>query len=175
MKHLYLLTTHPRVVTDTALLILRLAVAAVFIAHGWGDVMDAGVSSNVENYRGAGIPWPEFSAPFAGYIQLFGGIALFVGILSRPISAGLVVVMAGALIWVHRGESLVMGQDGSGSGFAFVMGVASLALLLTGPGRFSLDGIIADRWSRSRPNPDVTTQNLRARQHAVSAGQHTGG
>lgn len=177
MRHLHLLTTRPRVVSDTGLLILRLAAAAVFIAHGWGDVVNAGVSSNVENYRGAGIPWPEVSAPFAAYIQLFGGIALFLGLLTRPLVAGLTVVMAGALIWVHRGESLVMGQDGSGSGFAFVMGVASLAMLFTGPGRFSIDHIIADRWARSTPNREAREQQIRTSEraeHAVTAGQPAG-
>ncbi len=65
--------------TDIGLLVLRLAVAAVFIAHGWGDVFEAGVSTNVENYRGAGIPLPELAAPFAAYVQLFGGILVAFG------------------------------------------------------------------------------------------------
>jgi len=135
--------------TDVGLLVLRLAVAAVFIAHGWGDVFEAGVANNVENYRDAGIPLPALSAPFAAYVQLLGGVAVAFGVLTRPISAGFVVVMGGALIFVHRGESLVMGQDGSGAGFAFIMGAASILLLLAGPGQFSVDRLIADRWSRS--------------------------
>jgi uncharacterized membrane protein YphA (DoxX/SURF4 family) len=59
--------------------------------------------------------------------------------------------MGGALIWVHRGEGLVMGQDGSGSGYAFAMGVIALVVLLLGPGRFSADRLIADR---TRPHHD---------------------
>jgi len=144
------LTTRPSTTTtDVGLLILRLAVAAVFIRHGWGDVFEAGVSNNVANYGDAGIPLPALAAPFAAYIQLFGGAALVVGALTRPVSAGLVVVMAGALIFVHRGESLVMGQDGSGSGYAFMMCAASILLLLAGPGRFSIDRLLVDRWSDS--------------------------
>ncbi|MGH4016656.1 MAG: DoxX family protein [Pseudonocardiaceae bacterium] len=133
------------VVTDAGLLVLRLAVAAVFIAHGWGDVFEAGVSANVQNYQDAGIPLAAVSAPFTAYIQLFGGILFLFGVLTRPISAGFVIVMAGALFFVHLGESLVMGQDGSGSGLAFIMGAASLALLLAGPGRFSIDHLFATR------------------------------
>jgi len=138
----------PPVVTDAGLLILRLAVAAVFIMHGWGDVFEAGVSNNIQNYGDAGIPLAAVSAPFAAYIQLFGGILFVLGVLTRPISAGFVLVMAGALFFVHRGESLVMGQDGSGSGFAFMMGAASIALLLAGAGRFSIDHLIATRGER---------------------------
>jgi putative oxidoreductase len=140
--------TQSPIATDVGLLILRLAVAAVFIAHGWGDVFEAGVSNNVENYRDAGIPLPTLSAPFAAYVQLIGGVLLVFGALTRPLSAGFIIVMTGALTFVHAGESLVMGQDGSGAGYAFIMCAASIMLLLAGPGRLSLDRLLADRWAR---------------------------
>lgn len=51
-----------RTATDIGLLVLRLAVGVVFIAHGLGDATQpGGAGSNVENYRGAGIPLPELS------------------------------------------------------------------------------------------------------------------
>ncbi|MDQ3579287.1 MAG: DoxX family protein [Actinomycetota bacterium] len=128
---------------DAALLVLRCAAAAVFIAHGAADIFDAGISTNVDNYTGAGIPLPALSAPFAAIVQFFGGFALLLGLVTRPVAAGLVVVMGGALIWVHRGESLVMGQDGSGSGYALAMGVIALAVLILGPGRLSADRFLA--------------------------------
>ncbi len=139
---------HP-VVSDVGLLVLRLAVAAVFIAHGWGDVFDAGVSTNIQNYQDAGIPLAAVSAPFTAYIQLVGGILFLFGALTRLISVGFVIVMAGALFFVHLGEPLVMGQDGSGSGFAFIMCAVSIALLLAGPGRFSIDHLFAARGERA--------------------------
>ncbi len=159
MQQLRFLTEQSRVVNDIGLLVLRLAVAAVFIAHGAGDVFEAGVSTNIQNYRDAGIPLAALAAPYAAYIQLFGGILFVFGALTRPLSAGFIVVMAGALIFVHRGESLVMGQDGSGSGFAFIMCAASIALLLVGPGRFSIDSLIAERQARS-------WRSVEARQHS---------
>ncbi len=152
--------THP-VATDAGLLVLRLAVAAVFIAHGWGDVFDAGVSNNIQNYGDAGIPLPALAAPFAAYIQLVGGLVIVVGALTRPLSAGFTIVMTGALIFVHRGEPLVMGQDGSGSGFAFIMCAAAILLLLAGPGRFSLDWVLANRPSHGE-NARQTRQPSRA-------------
>ncbi|GAA5084593.1 putative oxidoreductase [Thermocatellispora tengchongensis] len=136
-----------RLASDIGLLLLRLAVGAVFIAHGWGDVSQpGGAAANTENYRAAGIPLPELSTLFGAYMQLLGGVVVLFGALTRLICAGFAVVMAGALIFVHAGEGLVMGQDGSGSGFAFIMLAASLALLGTGAGRLSVDRVLAGRW-----------------------------
>jgi putative oxidoreductase len=141
--------TH-RLATDLGLLALRLAVGVVFIAHGWGDAtQDGGAATNITNYRDAGIPLPELSAWFGAYMQLLGGIVVLSGALTRLIAAGFAVVMAGALIFVHAGEPLVLAQDGSGSGFAFIMLAASLALLGTGAGRFSVDRVLAARQVRA--------------------------
>ncbi|MEJ7824598.1 MAG: DoxX family protein [Solirubrobacteraceae bacterium] len=149
MKRLHLLTDRPPLVADAGLLALRLAVGAIFIVHGAGDVFDAGVSTNIENYRDAGIPLAELSAPFTAYVQLIGGIAVVFGAFTRPFSIGFMVAMAGALIYVHRGEPLAIQPDGSGFGFALMMGAASVALLLLGPGRLSVDRLLAR--GRARP------------------------
>jgi putative oxidoreductase len=134
--------------SDIGLLVLRVAVGVIFIAHGWGDAsQEGGAAANVENYRGAGIPLPELSAWFGAYMQLVGGVVVILGALTRLVSAGFAVVMAGALVFVHPGEPLVMGQDGSGSGFALIMLGASLALLGTGAGRLSVDWVFTDRRS----------------------------
>jgi putative oxidoreductase len=139
-----------RLTTDIGLLLLRLAVGAVFLAHGWGDASQpGGAGANVPNYRDAGIPLPELTAWYGAYVQLIGGIVVLVGALTRLISFGFATVMAGALIFVHAGEPLVMGQDGSGSGFAFIMLAASLALLGTGAGRLSVDRAVVVWRARS--------------------------
>jgi putative oxidoreductase len=145
MEKLRYLAEQVPVANDIGLLVLRAIVGIIFVVHGAGDIFEAGVSSNVENYREAGIPLPELSAPFAAYVQFLGGLALIAGLLSRLVTLGMVVVMAGALVFVHAGEAIPIGQDGSGSGFALIMGAASLAIVLAGPGRFSLDQLIATR------------------------------
>lgn len=133
-----------RIASDVGLLLLRLAVGAVFIAHGWGDASQpGGAGANVPNYRDAGIPLPELTAWYGAYVQLIGGIVVLFGAFTRLIGFGFATVMAGALIFVHPGEPLVMGQDGSGAGFAFIMLAASVALLGTGAGRLSVDRVFA--------------------------------
>jgi putative oxidoreductase len=145
MERLRYLTEQTSTANDVGLLVLRVVVAVIFVRHGWGDVFDSGVSNNVEAQRSIGIPLPEIAAPYSAYMQLLGGALLIPGLFSRVISAGLVVVMSGALIWVHGTEQIPIGPDGSGSGFAMIMGAAALALLFTGPGRLSLDHLIAAR------------------------------
>ncbi|CAN5267978.1 hypothetical protein BH24ACT9_BH24ACT9_16310 [soil metagenome] len=120
------------------------------------------MTTNMQNYRDAGIPLATVAAPFAAYVQLFGGILFALGLLTRLIGVGFVIVMIGALLFVHLGESLVMGQDGSGSGFAFIMCVASIALVLQGPGRFSLDQVIADRRRPGRSGPTPSAGGVHA-------------
>lgn len=143
MQSRMLLTAAPGSLVDVGQLVLRLGVGVVFVAHGYGDVFGAGITANIQNYRDAGIPLAMASAPFTALIQLIGGALLIVGVLTRVWAAGLAFVMAGALVFVHWGEPLVLSQDGSGSGFAFIMGIASVVLLLAGPGRFSVDAILA--------------------------------
>lgn len=155
MRTTHLLTHVPPLAQDGALVVLRLAAAAIFIAHGAGDIFDADVENNVANYADAGIPLAAVAAPFAAYAQFIGGILMIPGLLVRVWSACVLVVMAGALIWVHRGEGLTMGQDGSGAGFALSMGAISLALLLLGPGRYSLDAVLTHRWAPQRETVTV--------------------
>lgn len=145
----FLSATKPTAI-DAGLLVLRAGSGVVFLAHGYGDVFGAGITANVANYRDAGIPLAALSAPFTALVQLIGGALLIIGLLTRVWAACLTCVMVGALIFVHWGEPLVLNQDGSGSGFAFIMGIASSALLLLGPGRFSLDTVLATRFAASR-------------------------
>ena len=152
MKLGTLLIATPDRMTDASLVVLRLGVGAVFVAHGYGDVFEAGIAANIQNYRDAGIPLAVLSAPFTALTQLIGGVLIVFGFLTRLWAAALVVVMAGALIFVHWGEPLVMNPDGSGSGFAFIMGAASLTLLLSGPGRLSVDAQVGgDRTAMRQP------------------------
>lgn len=148
-----LLAAAPTSFSDVGLGVMRFGVGAVFLAHGYGDVFDAGISTNVQNYRDAGIPLPAVSAPYTATVQLIGGAMIVIGFLTRVWVAALFVVMAGALLFVHWGEPLVMGPDGSGSGFAFIMGISSVALLILGPGRLSVDALLLGGSRVARPQP----------------------
>jgi len=144
MKQLRFLAGPAPVLNDVGLLVLRLALAAVFIAHGSFLLFEAGLPIITENFQESGIPLAGVSAPFTAYIEVFGGILLVLGALTRPLSAAYTIVMIGALLFVHLGEPL-FAIDGDSSGLAFMMFAGSIALLLAGPGRFSIDHLLAHR------------------------------
>ncbi|WUH96181.1 DoxX family protein [Spirillospora sp. NBC_00431] len=135
------------VLSDAGLLIGRLAVGAIFVAHGWKKFADAGHSKTAAGFDELGIPLPDVAAVFATYVELLGGIALIVGLLV-PVAGVLIAVnMAGAFWYVHMDQGFFLDKGG----YEYVMVLFAGALLLagTGAGRFSLDGVI---WGRRGQN-----------------------
>lgn len=75
-------------------------------------------------------------ALLAGVIEFFGGLALALGLLTRPV-AMVVTVFMGVIISVHFGN----GYFWSAGGFEYPLmwGLLAVAILLSGGGRYSLD------------------------------------
>ena len=66
-------------------LFARITVGWVFMWSGWGKLMN--LPQVTENFVGWGIPLPHLLAPFTSGVELFGGLFLLAGLLTR-ISAG---------------------------------------------------------------------------------------
>jgi len=66
-------------------LFARITVGYVFLLSGWGKLNN--LPQVTENFVGWGIPLPAVLAPFVSGIELFGGLFLLLGLLTR-ISAG---------------------------------------------------------------------------------------
>jgi putative oxidoreductase len=128
---------------DVGLLIVRLALGVIFIAHGWQKLNDVGHSGVTKMFDASGVPIPAVSATFATWVELLGGIALVVGVLV-PI-AGLLLAfnMAGAFWFVHMDKGLF--ADKGGYEYVMILGGTALLLALTGAGRFSLDSVLFGR------------------------------
>jgi putative oxidoreductase len=81
--------------------------------------------------------------------ESFGSLGLIMGFLTRFTAASLSLIMAGAIAMVHWPNGFFMNWFGkqAGEGFEYhllVIGM-SLALLIAGAGRWSVDGAIARR------------------------------
>ncbi len=127
--------------SDVALLLARLGLGGVLIAHGWQKHDEQGVSDTAAGFDAMGIPFPEAAAHYATYVELLGGALLVIGLLT-PV-AGLLVVgdMGGAFWFAHRGNGVFAGEGGYE--LVAVIGLLALTLAAVGAGRLSLDALIA--------------------------------
>jgi putative oxidoreductase len=135
--------TVPSTARDLALLVTRVAVGAVFLAHGWQKLFTNGIDGTAAFFDQAGVPAATASAWFAALVELAGGAALIVGLAVPAAGVLLLVDMIGAFAFVHAGSGLFV--DGGGYEFVLVLGAAALALAAVGAGRFSVDHLLTGR------------------------------
>ncbi|MFW6159474.1 MAG: DoxX family protein [Planctomycetota bacterium] len=123
---------HPRHV-DVGLLILRLGIGALFIAHGWGKLAGgpqtwAGLGNKLKGL--VSVPLPAWFWGFmAMFAELGGGIALVLGVFVHAFAVLLFVTMAVAV--------MTKWPAWPGMGYPLAMAAVTLALFFLGPGRYS--------------------------------------
>jgi putative oxidoreductase len=127
---------------NVALTVLRVIAGATFIAHGAQKLFVFGLAGVSGGFAQMGIPAPEVMGPFIALLEFFGGIALVFGLLTRLAALGLAFDMLGAILLVHLKNGFFLPQ---GYEFALAMLAMSAALVVTGAGDFSLDGLIGRR------------------------------
>ncbi|WP_034271543.1 DoxX family protein [Haloechinothrix halophila] len=132
--------TRTPVLADLALLVSRVALGVILIAHGWQKFNEWTLSGTAAAFGDMGIPAPTVAATFATAVELLGGAALILGVLT-PIAAVLnMVIMLGALLLVHIGNGVFVDDGGFELVLALVAGLLTIAVL--GAGKFSIDGIV---------------------------------
>lgn len=136
----------PRLVA-LGLTALRLAVATIFIRHGAQKLFVFGFAGVTGAFTHMGVPFPGLMGPFICLLEFFGGIALALGFLTRLIAPGFACDMLGAILLV------LLKKGFSGFELEFLLLGSSVALALTGAGRFSVDALLADRQERNLAKP----------------------
>jgi putative oxidoreductase len=115
------------------LLVLRLALGASFMFHGYPKLSDP--ASWLKAFPGFG--FPAYFAYIAGILELFGGGLLVIGLFTR--GAGLLLAIEMGLV-LGRVELPTLGIYGFGHyELPLLLGAAALALTTTGAGVISLD------------------------------------
>lgn len=127
----------------TAITVLRVILGFLFAAHGWQKFNEWTIAGTQAAFSKMGIPAAEVAAPFIAGLELAGGIALILGVLTRVVAGLLAVDMLGALFLVHASAGVF--ADKGGYELVLLLGAAALALALTGAGRVSVDRALFGR------------------------------
>jgi len=123
---------------DLALLLTRIGVGTIFVAHALMH-LQRGIGS-LANLLGTGLgfPAPNLFAWLTVFVELFGGIALVLGI-ATPVAAGLLSVIALVTILTVKAKLGLVAKSGTGAELEIALLVGTLSAALQGGGWYSLD------------------------------------
>jgi putative oxidoreductase len=125
---------------DVGILILRIAVGIVMVAHGLPKIFWKRELFNKKWKKEYGFPLG--SVLLTGIVQVVGGLAIIVGVftqLSALILALNILVATYVSIWKHQ-EPFLSTPDGKGWDVNFLLAATLIALIFLGSGTWSLVG-----------------------------------
>ncbi|MBP3944636.1 MULTISPECIES: DoxX family protein [Psychrobacter] len=130
-----------------AALILRVPIGLILAAHGaqklFGWFGGNGLAGTAQWLSSMGMEPGLLMAILAGGAEFFGGLALVLGLLTRPAALVAAFTMLVAIFSVHISNGL-FAADG-GYEYALVLMVALLALAVQGGGSLSLDKALSEK------------------------------
>jgi putative oxidoreductase len=140
----------PKITSDIGALILRLAAGAIFIPHGWPKVMGDGGAAAFAADMATSYNIPTFLGYLAAYSEVVGAILLIVGLFTRLDALLLAGTMFVAAFIVQLPDALYEVPPDAIKFFVMMKGIElplalfaiCLAIVLTGPGRVSLDHVL---------------------------------
>ena len=151
MKDLYeLLIRVGNSLQSPFLLAVRLYWGWQFAQTGWGKL--GNIHKVIGFFTTLGIPAPALNAWFVSGLEFVGGILLIMGLGSRLIAVPLVIDMIVAYATADR-EALGMIFSNPGKFYAadpFTFLLASLIVLIFGPGKFSLDAMLTGKFAKKK-------------------------
>lgn len=131
-------------------LLTRLVIGQAFFLTGRGKL--ANFDNTVQFFTDLGIPAPALNAAFVSRLELYGGMLLVAGLLTRLVAAGLVSTMVVALMTADKEGFLGALAMSGDQGLTDITPVVYLLLLswlaVNGGGLVSLDALAA-RWRPS--------------------------
>lgn len=117
-----------------AMLLLRVGAGVMIMSHGYAKLVHfTDYRSKFMNFMGIG---NTASLSLVIFAEFFCAIFLIIGLFSRMATIPLIIAMGVALVKAHHGDIF-----GDGEKAALYL-ICFVSLLLCGPGKASLDGMI---------------------------------
>jgi putative oxidoreductase len=127
-------------VRDGVLLIARILLAILFVIFGWKKL--TGFVGTVGYFTHLDLPMPMVAAAIAVAAEFFGGIAIVLGVLIRPVAV-LLAVYTIATGFIGHPYWTMTGAEQAGAIINFYKNVgitgAFLLLYVVGAGKYSVD------------------------------------
>lgn len=119
---------------NLAIFLLRLSLGVLMIPHGYDKLVNfAKYKGDFMNFLGMG---STLSLALVVFAEFFCSVFLIMGLFTRVVVAILLIEMIVVVFKAHDGNIFADGEHGS----LFLAGF--VAILLVGPGKASLDGIL---------------------------------
>jgi uncharacterized membrane protein YphA (DoxX/SURF4 family) len=126
--------------TSLGVLLLRILVGWVFLSEGVQKFLFPELLG-VGRFAKIGIPWPQYSAPFVGAVEIVCGLLLLLGLFTTLAIVPLLIDIAVAIITTKLPLLMKQGfwpaMHEARVDLCMLLGLIAIALL--GAGRFSLD------------------------------------
>lgn len=122
-----------------ALLLMRLALGAIMVAHGYHKVF-GGLHHHAQMVASLGLPaWLGYVSAFT---EFFGGLLILVGLFTRVAALGVCLDLFVAIWKVHLHNGLIGSPDRPGYEFALAAFALAFAIIFFGGGPIAIDHIL---------------------------------
>jgi putative oxidoreductase len=133
----------PPAAVDVGLLVLRVGLAVVFIAHGYNHIFGGGrIAGTARWFESLGMRPGVVHAWFASLTELGAGALLLLGLATPLACAGVVGTMLVALVANHLRNGFFIFRPGEGYEYVMTLTLAAVALAGLGAGRWSVDNAL---------------------------------
>ncbi|KQL55683.1 MULTISPECIES: DoxX family protein [Bacillaceae] len=130
--------------TEVGIAFVRLVVGVIFIAHGL-DKFNGGIEGTVAFFESISIPSPDIMAVVVALVEIIAGLALVLGLLTRLMSAILMIVMIGAVYMVKFDQGFIGGFE-----FDLLLFAVLLLFVVNGSHFMAVDGFLTKKKKRQR-------------------------
>lgn len=128
---------------DLVLLVFRVIVGVVFLAHGWNHIWRGGkIAGTARWFESLGMKPGILHAWLASLTELVAAGLLFLGLLTPLAGAAVIGVMLVAWITNHRGNGFFIFRPGEGWEYVMTLTFCGLLLAVLGAGGWSIDNAL---------------------------------